>query len=232
MKGSTEMVAKVKENTREYVYRTLKDKIMCLEFLPGESISEIELAEQLGVSRTPIREVMVKLAAENLVEVYPQRGTFISKIDLDAVNEGYAVRKLIEKDVLSIAINNMTEEYLKELQKNIYLQKGNIELGESVAERFHLDNQFHKIIYSIAQRKRTWEGLQNICTHYDRLRFLDAMDLEKSRNKTLKQHSVILEILEKKQLEKIDEAVEEHLSNFKEKIDKFKKEYPHYFKEN
>lgn len=226
------MVARMKENTRDYVYRTLKNKIMYLELLPGENVSEIELAEQLGVSRTPIREVMVKLVSENLVEVYPQRGSFVSKIDLEAVDEGYALRKLVEKDVLKRAMDKMDVEQFKELQKNLYLQKGNIELGESVIDRFQLDNEFHKIIYRIASRKRTWEGLQTICTHYDRLRFLDAMDKEGSGKTTLKQHTLILDALEKREFEKIDEIIDQHLSNFKEKIEKFKTEYPDYFKEN
>lgn len=226
------MVARMKENTRDYVYRTLKNKIMYLELLPGENVSEIELAEQLGVSRTPIREVMVKLVSENLVEVYPQRGSFVSKIDLEAVDEGYALRKLVEKDVLKRAMDKMDVEQFKELQKNLYLQKGNIELGESVIDRFQLDNEFHKIIYRIASRKRTWEGLQTICTHYDRLRFLDAMDKEGSGKTTLKQHTLILDALEKREFEKIDEIIDQHLSNFKEKIEKFKTEYPDYFKKN
>ena len=226
------MVARMKENTRDYVYRTLKNKIMYLELLPGENVSEIELAEQLGVSRTPIREVMVKLVSENLVEVYPQRGSFVSKIDLEAVDEGYALRKLVEKDVLKRAMDKMDVEQFKELQKNLYLQKGNIELGESVIDRFQLDNEFHKIIYRIASRKRTWEGLQTICTHYDCLRFLDAMDIEGSGKTTLKQHTLILDALEKREFEKIDEIIDQHLSNFKEKIEKFKTEYPDYFKEN
>ncbi|MGL4254191.1 MAG: GntR family transcriptional regulator [Fusobacteriaceae bacterium] len=219
----------MKENSREHVYKILKSEIMCLELLPGQSISEVDLASRLGVSRTPVREVFVRLIAENLIEVYPQRGTFISKINLDFVEEGFEVRKLIEKDVLKCAIKNIQDEELKVLYKNLYLQKGNIEFGGDVKERFTLDNDFHEQIYKIAKRRITWEGIQNICTHYDRVRFLDALENIKG-NKTIQQHTEIYEILKDKSSEKIGAIVEEHLSNFKEKIEIFKTKYPEYFK--
>lgn len=223
------MVGKVKENSREHVYKILKSKIMCLELLPGQSISEIDLANILGVSRTPVREVIVRLVAENLIEVYPQRGTFISKINLEYVEEGFEARKLIEKDVLKRAMENIQEEELKSLYKNLYLQKGNIEFEGDVKESFTLDNDFHEQIYKIAKRRITWEGIQNICTHYDRVRFLDAIENIKGK-KTIQQHTEIYEILKDKFSEKVDLIVENHLSNFKEKIEIFKMKYPQYFK--
>ncbi|MGL4402682.1 MAG: GntR family transcriptional regulator [Fusobacteriaceae bacterium] len=223
------MINRIKENSRGHVYKALKNKIMCLELLPGQSISESDLANALGVSRTPIRETLVRLIAENLIEVYPQRGTFISKINLEFVEEGFEVRKLIEKDVLKCAIFNIQEKDLKSLYKNLYLQKGNIELEGDVKERFALDNDFHEQIYKVAKRRVTWEGIQNICTHYDRVRFLDAV-MNFKKNKTIQQHNEIYEILKNKDLSKIDNIVEEHLSNFKEKIDVFKIKYPEYFK--
>lgn len=223
------MVGKVKENSREHVYKILKSKIMCLELLPGQSISEIDLANTLGVSRTPVREVIVRLVSENLIEVYPQRGTFISKINLEYVDEGFEARKLIEKDVLKRAMENIQEEELKVLSKNLYLQKGNIEFDGDVKERFALDNDFHEQIYKMAKRKITWEGIQNICTHYDRVRFLDAIENIKG-NKTINQHDEIYEILKGKSSEKVDLIIDNHLSNFKGKIEIFKMKYPEYFK--
>ena len=68
------------ENNKDYSYRVIKEAIMSLELKPGQAISEIELAEMLNISRTPIREVMAKLKEENLVEVLPQVGTYVSKI--------------------------------------------------------------------------------------------------------------------------------------------------------
>ncbi|MGL4998706.1 MAG: GntR family transcriptional regulator [Cetobacterium sp.] len=224
------MAIKGKENSRDFVYKILKNKIMCLELIPGDSISEGDFCLELGVSRTPIREVVLKLSHEGLVEVFPQKGTFVSKIDLNAVIEGYEVRKLIEKDVLRCAIENITSKNLNELKKNLYLQKANLEIGEDVVENFQLDNEFHKIIYNIASRKRTWEGLRNIAIHYDRIRFLDAVDKIGIAHKILEQHNEIYSLLENKDNSKIDRIVEEHLSNFKEKIENFKLKYPKYFK--
>ena len=69
------------ENMKEYSYRLVKNSIMSLQLQPGQSLSEVELAELLNTSRTPIREVLTKLKEENLIEVYPQIGTYVSKIN-------------------------------------------------------------------------------------------------------------------------------------------------------
>ena len=85
------------ENNRAYTYRVLKENIMRLNLKPGESISEIELSEALDVSRTPVREAIVKLSEEKLVDVFPQRGSFVSKINLNLVEEAVFLRELCEK---------------------------------------------------------------------------------------------------------------------------------------
>ncbi|MGL6114390.1 MAG: GntR family transcriptional regulator, partial [Cetobacterium sp.] len=83
----------LKENTRQYTYRVLKENIMNLNLEPGEAIGEIDLSRELNVSRTPLREAIVQLIEEKLLEVFPQKGTFISKIDLTLVEEAIFLRE-------------------------------------------------------------------------------------------------------------------------------------------
>lgn len=78
-----------KENNREYAYRVLRDNIMTLQLLPGTTINEGELAELFHTSRTPIHEAVLMLKEEYLVDVYPQSGSKISRIQLDILKEGY-----------------------------------------------------------------------------------------------------------------------------------------------
>ena len=106
-----------RENNRNYIYRTLKDNIMQLYLKPGEPISEIELGKSFNVSRTPIREAFIKLAEEKLVDIFPQRGSFISHIDLNIVEEGIFMRKSLEKSVLLNATKSFPKEILDELKK-------------------------------------------------------------------------------------------------------------------
>ncbi|MGL5656605.1 MAG: GntR family transcriptional regulator [Fusobacteriaceae bacterium] len=217
-----------KENTRDYVYRVIKENIMHLELEPGHNIGELELSELLGVSRTPVREAIVRLVNENLIDVYPQRGTYISKIDLTIVEEAFFLRDIIEKEVLKKAIKEFDESSLRLLEKNIYLQKGNTELGGETRERFDLDNEFHEIIYKKVGKARVWDAIKQISTHYDRLRFLDALD-SSTLNKTLEQHQKIYEMIKIKDYSSLDSIVDEHLANYKDNMNYFKSKYPNFF---
>ena len=90
---------KEKENGKDYAYRVLKDNIMTLNLKPGELLSEADLSEKLGISRTPIREVLMRLKNEHLIEVKPQTGTYISLIDANLIEEAMFMRYTLEKEV-------------------------------------------------------------------------------------------------------------------------------------
>ena len=100
---------KHKETGKEYAYRVLKGNIMSLELKPGELLSESDLSEKLKISRTPIREVIMKLKNEHLIEVKPQAGTYVSLIDKEIIDEAIFMRKLLEKGVLREACNEFSE---------------------------------------------------------------------------------------------------------------------------
>ena len=80
---------KEEESKKEYAYRILKENIMSLELKPGELLSEVELSEKLNISRTPIREVIMRLKNEHLIEVKPQSGTYVSLIDLNLLKKQF-----------------------------------------------------------------------------------------------------------------------------------------------
>ena len=104
-----------KETCKEYVYRVLKDNIMSLELSPGEILSESDLSKKLNVSRTPIREVLIKLKAEKLIEVKPQAGTYVSQIDWNLIEEAIFIRYNLEKEALKEACENFSEDTLIEV---------------------------------------------------------------------------------------------------------------------
>ena len=114
---------KHKETGKDYAYRVLKDNIMSLELKPGELLSESDLSDKLSISRTPIREVIMRLKGEHLIEVKPQAGTYISLIDKELINEAIFMRKLLEKEVLRVACSELSDELFMELEKNLFAQK-------------------------------------------------------------------------------------------------------------
>ena len=217
------------ENTKHFIYRVLKMNIMTLNIKPGTGISESDIREFLKVSRTPIREAILRLAEERLMDVYPQKGSFVSLIDLKIVEEAYFMRKILEKEILKLATQNFSDSAIKELEKNLKFQNIISQIEEDHSELFFLDNKFHHIIYKEVQKEKVWESIQSLSTHYDRVRFLDAIE-KTNLIPTLEQHKTIIEIIKNKETNKVDEMINLHLSNFKNKIDYLIKKHPDYFK--
>jgi DNA-binding GntR family transcriptional regulator len=198
-----------RENNKDYAYRVIKEGIMSLELQPGQAISEIELAEALGLSRTPIREVLAKLREENLVEVFPQVGTYISKIKLQIVEEASFMRFYIEKEVLKQACESFPLENLLDLKKNLALQQ-KLTVHKGLEREFHkLDLKFHHIIYQGNQKENVWAAITRLGTHYNRIRLLS--EIKYSFDKAITQHEIIAAIIENKQVEKVEEIVTQHI---------------------
>jgi GntR family transcriptional regulator, rspAB operon transcriptional repressor len=197
------------ENNKDYSYRVIKEAIMTLELKPGQGISEVELAEALNISRTPIREVMAKLREEHLVEVLPQVGTYVSKIKSQLIEEAAFMRFTLEKEVLKLACDALPRDMIFDLKKNVLLQEELI--GSNGRERdFHkLDLEFHHTIFHGLGKENVWGAIARLSTHYNRIRLLSEMN--RSFQVAITQHQEIIEIIENKDKEKVDNIVREHI---------------------
>lgn len=206
-----------KETGKDYVYRVLKDNIMSLELKPGELLSESELAKRLNVSRTPIREVLIKLKSEKLIEVKPQAGTYVSLIDWNLIEEAIFIRYNLEREALKEACQNFSEDILMEMEKCLFAQKLVAQKGDNLLEFHNLDKEFHKLLFVGINKSNVWESICNISTHYNRMRLL----AEKKLNKEflVDQHITYLEIIKNKNSDIIDEVVSHHI---KEPVEQWK----------
>ncbi|WP_319372076.1 GntR family transcriptional regulator [uncultured Ilyobacter sp.] len=219
---------KKNENNREFVYRVLKENILELHLKPGEGLSETEVAGILNVSRTPIREAFIKLSQEGLMNIYPQRGSFVSHIELDLVQEGIFAREIMEREVLKLACKDFPVDTLEEVKKLYEFQKIIVELSSDPMEFYKLDNSFHKLIFEGCKKNRIWTLIEQLNTHYNRLRVIDA--IEKISTETiLEHHKTIIEIIENRSVEKVDKIINEHLKNVLPKLEILHKKYPGYF---
>ena len=207
-----------KETGKDYVYRVLKDNIMCLELKPGELLSESDLAKKLNVSRTPIREVLIKLKAEKLIEVKPQAGTYVSLIDWNLIEEAIFIRYNLEKEALREACENFSEDTLMEMEKCLFAQKLIAQKGDNLLEFHNLDKEFHKLLFVGINKTNVWESICNISTHYNRMRLLAEMKLNKEF--LVDQHITYLDIIKNKDSNIIDEVVSHHI---KEPVGQWKK---------
>jgi DNA-binding GntR family transcriptional regulator len=198
------------ENNKDYSYRVIKEAIMTLELQPGQTISEVELAEALQISRTPIREVMAKLREEYLVEVLPQVGTYVSKIKSQLIEEAAFMRITLEKEVLKESCEFFPQEKLLELKRNVSFQE-ELLTQKGMEREFHkLDTQFHHIIFQGNNRENVWGAIIRLSTHYNRMRLLSEIEDHGFANKVA-QHKNIVKIIENKEVDKVEASVREHI---------------------
>lgn len=215
------------ENNQEFVYRVLKDNIMSLYLKPGEKIMEGDISEILNVSRTPIRETLIILQNEKLVEIKPKKGTYITLIDLKLVEAGVFLRNISEKEILRLACTSFPEDSLKELKEVYRLQENLLSLGVEESAFYPLDRKFHETIFKGCDKESVWETIEGMI-HFNRLRTLrrtGSIDMKA----VAAEHLEIIHMIEEHDTAKIDEMTGKHFSNFKRELSILSKKYSDYF---
>ncbi|MBR5422309.1 MAG: GntR family transcriptional regulator [Lachnospiraceae bacterium] len=217
-----------RESARDYALRVLKENIISLELKPGTVISENELAAKLGISRTPIREAIIELGKTNLIETYPQRGSYITLIDPKMVEEARFLRKITDTAVIEEACDEVDEEGLAKLEENVTLQE--FYLSKGMTEKiFDLDNQFHKDIYTIAKKDIIYTIHSMLMIHFDRVRNLSVETVKDF--KVVTDHRNMLEAIRARDKVTAVALVNKHLNRYKIDEQEIRKQRPEYFKE-
>jgi DNA-binding GntR family transcriptional regulator len=151
------------------VYAGLREQVISLKRRPGEVISEALIAESYGVSRTPVREAILRLAGEGLVEIFPQSGIFVSRIPLSALPEAIIIRKALEETTVRMAAKQATASQLLALQSLLQRQREACAVDDHDA--FHeADELFHASIADIAGHPGIWALTLQVKVHVDRYR--------------------------------------------------------------
>ena len=216
-----------KETNREYALRAIKENIINLSLVPGSMISEQEIASDLNLSRTPVHEAIQELSKIKVIEVYPQKGSRVSLIDMDLIDESVFIRSTLESAITGQACKNATEEDIKNLQENISLQefynsKGNTD------KILELDNKFHEIFYKITNRMQCFYMVKMVSIHYDRYRKLKLVT--RDRLGIIEDHKAILKAFEEKNVKKAKELCIKHLQQIHIDEQDIRLKYPAYFK--
>ncbi|MDD3138251.1 MAG: GntR family transcriptional regulator [Lachnospiraceae bacterium] len=215
-----------RETSREYAYRILKDNIIMLELEPGSLVSENALAAELGLSRTPVREALIELSKSKIVEIYPQKGSYISKIDYSMVEESRFLRLVLEKAVVDLACDGVEQKVMQNLKENVKLQEFYLN-NATPGKLLELDNEFHKELFDLVNKPQTYRVMNSMMAHFDRLRSL-AMKAVKEI-KIVEDHEMMLEAIEKHDKVLAMQIVEKHLSRYQVEKQELIKQYPDYF---
>ena len=176
------------------IYGDLRAELISLKRPPGDPISEAELARTYGMSRTPVREVVRKLADEGLVEIFPQSGTFAARIPLAALPEAIVIRKALEETSARLAAGRAQRSQVIALFAHLERQREAARLGDRDA--FHLaDEAFHCAIAEAAGYRGIWTLVEQVKVHVDRYRRLTLPQAGRMA-RAIAEHSAIAAAIE------------------------------------
>ena len=196
---------------RDVVFNTLRQAILKGELAPGERLMEIQLADRLGVSRTPIREAIRKLELEGLVLMIPRKGAEVAKISEKSLRDVLEVRRALEVLAVELACQRMTEEDIKKLESAQEDFKAAVDQGEAMAIA-ETDEHYHDIIYNGTGNVRLIQLLNNLREQMYRYRLEYIKEADK-RQILLIEHEHILKGLKERKMDEVKEAMREHIDN-------------------
>ena len=220
------------ENVRDYAYRMILHNIVTLELPPGSTVSENELSELLKVSRTPAREPLLEMRRLGFVEAFPQKGSYVTKIDYNMINDANFIRLSLETAIVRLACQDgISSRYLRKLHENIEMQRKYEPIADAYVMLLELDNAFHRLLFESVSKNQAWNFMQTQMLHLDRLRHLALQTLKVSKfNRTVNDHANILYAVEKRDEELAEMVMNKHLTRHLYEKEELWEIYPDYFK--
>lgn len=213
------------ESGRDYAFRMIKENIITLELAPGSLVSEKELAQQLHLSRTPIREAFIDLAKVGMVEVLPQRGSRISFLDCQMVEEAQFVRNALELAVCKKLCAEADLERLAPLLQSIQAQERCLASGD-VPAFVSQDDRFHALLFQIGNLPHAYDLMDRFLVHFDRVRHLALGSAEPKQ--LLQEHKNLIFALLAHDEALVSQTVETHLSHYRVDESAIRRQYPDY----
>lgn len=208
-------------------YQELHKRIVSMELLPGASISESDLAERAQISRTPVREAILRLAREKLVEVVPKSGTFVARIPVSALPQALIARRALEGTTASAAAQAASRSQVFGLHAVLEQQREHA--GQGNMQRFHqADEMFHKSIADIGRLPRLWQMVQEVKLQVDRFRRLTLPEPGRM-TMAIEEHASVVHAIEQNLPDQARAAMDQHLSGLQLHIENVVNAHPEYF---
>lgn len=220
------------QNARETACRIIRDKIINLELKPGETISDKQLAEELEMSRTPVREALIILSTFELVLLRPQTGTFVMPINIGRMETEQFTRFALEKEIVSEICGELSDEQKWKYEENLRTYQHYILAGDPNHRQnmLRLDNDFHRIAFEAAGREETYLLLCGQLQHIERMRMLSLQLIDQNTN--LEDHTAIYRAIAEGDCGRAVKQLEIHLGRFRENLAAVQERYPDYFSYN
>lgn len=197
-------------------YFAIRQAIIEMALTPGSVLNEKKMCGELNISRTPLREALLRLSDEALIKTEPNTRTTVAKIDLETMFEGQLIREALEMKLVRLAAMRMTDEHERILDLNLYQQYQAVE-ESNFRLCFKLDEEFHELIASIGFSKRVWRTIKSGKAHVDRLRHL-AYPRKNRLKHIVDEHFEIITALKLRDPDLAHDAMLKHLSNFSKSL--------------
>jgi DNA-binding GntR family transcriptional regulator len=216
------MQLKNKNNLKDKVYTTVRGRILSFDLKPGEKILENEIAKELGVSRTPVREALNKLEQEGLITVFLKKGYVVSNLTSKEVEELYEIREALEALAIKDAVRNSSEADWKHLEEIILNISTNFDksAGENIGMLYKDSYKFHEELEKISGNQTLQQMLNAIREKINRLQWMNVFFVDRAIDSHT-EHIELLQLLRTGEIEKALVANEKHIRHSKESILKY-----------
>jgi DNA-binding GntR family transcriptional regulator len=216
---------------RPFVHAAIRDAIVRAELPPGAKLSENELAERFGVSRTPIREALGRLRDDRLVRVVPQLGTFVARISIQAIGDAQFIREALECAAIRPAAEQAGEDDIAALEENIRSQERVRDSDGGDLDAFYLlDDAYHRYLCDLSGHMAVWPVSERAKSHLNRLRRL-SLGLSDYLPEMVSEHREIATAVGARDADGAEEALRHHLRMVLREIPRIREEHPDYFEE-
>ncbi|MEJ8572005.1 GntR family transcriptional regulator [Microbaculum marinum] len=210
------------------VYDQLRSAIISLAIPPGATLARAVLAERFGVSQTPVREALLRLEEEGLVDTFPQSATLVSQIDLQSVSEAQFLRLSVEMETVRMLACGISEPDLEPIEALIDRQEQDLR-RDDIWGFADTDREMHRTMLQIAGVPGLWSVIRSRSGHLDRLRHLHLPTPGKAQSVVV-EHRAILEAIRKGDPGAAQNALRAHLSGTIASVEELRERYPGYLK--
>lgn len=208
------------------VFERLRGMIISLELPPGSPLSRAALAGQFGVSSTPIRDALMRLEEEGLVDVFPQYATVVSRVDVRLAQQAHFLRQAVELEIVRALAVRHDATFVADLNGAIAQQQQFAKAGEF--EKFMAaDNQFHARLYTAADKHDIWTLVKSRSGHIDRLRRLHLPSPGKAQD-IVRHHKLIAKAIDAGDPDEAQKHLRTHLSGTLSELAQIRARYPEY----
>jgi DNA-binding GntR family transcriptional regulator len=196
---------------RELVFETLREAIINGVLKPSERLMEVQLAEELGVSRTPVREAIRKLELEGFVVMIPRKGAYVSGISLKDVADVFEIRGALEGLAAGLAAERITDEELEELER-LLVRKAEVIEENDLDQLIEIDTIFHDCLYRASRNEKLVQIINNLLEQIQRFRSTSLAYPGRMRE-ALEEHKKIVEAISERNISLSQQLAQEHIEN-------------------